>query len=137
VAHLYRGGFSPDLWTSERSPGTRTGNRYRQALEALATIQPLHHVDLRSAVINMRRKGVGGGALVLVTGQPDDAVLAAYRTLTRDFTRTIVMAVAEPGEALSMLERSAAITVVSTPDLSWARPWRTALERSWSTASAG
>ncbi|HUG74163.1 MAG TPA: DUF58 domain-containing protein [Acidimicrobiia bacterium] len=137
VAHLYRGGFSPDLWTSERAPGARTGNRYRQALEALATIQPLKHVDLRAAVTNMRRRGVGGGALVLVTGQPDDAVLAAYRTLTRDFTRTIVMAVAGPGEALSKLERSAAITVVSTPDLTWARPWKTALERSWSTASAG
>lgn len=137
VAHLHRGGFSPDLWTPGRASGMRAGNRYRHALESLATIQPIEDLDLRAAVTNLRRQGVGGGALVLVTGQPDEAILAAYRGLTRDFARTVVMAVAHPGEVLATLERSAAITVVSTPDRTWARPWRAALEGSWSTASAG
>ena len=138
VTHLHQGGFSPELWTSQRAPGTRSGNRHQQAMDVLATVQPVPHLDLRSTVARMRRQGVGGGALVLVTGPPDESTLAAYRMLSRDFGRTIVMAVTNTVDAsLGSLERSAAITVIAATGVPWGPPWRTAMERSWSTASAG
>ncbi len=138
VSHLWRGGFSPELWTSERAPGLRSGNRYQQAMDTLSTVQPLPHLDLRRTVTRLRRQGVGGGALVFVTGIPDDGALAAFRILAKDFARTIVMLVADrAGDAGASFRRVGAVTIVSRPDASWAPGWRTAMELSWSTASAG
>lgn len=138
VAHLYQGGFSPELWTSERAPGLRSGSRYRQAMEVLATVQPRTDLDLRTTVSRLRRQGVGGGALVLVTGEPDEGALAAYRVLAKDFARTIVMTVTNaPGEAILMFQRAGAVTVTVSPDANWSPAWRTAMELSWATASAG
>ena len=75
---------------------------------------------------------------MLVTGEPDEGALAAYRILAKDFARTIVMAVAEhPGEAMVMFQRAGAVTVSVSPDHAWAPAWRTAMELSWATASAG
>ena len=102
VTHLYRGGFSPELWTAERAPGLRSDSRYHQAMEMLASVQPLPHLDLRRTVTRLRRQGVGGGALVIVTGIPDEGALAAYRVLAQDFARTVVLVVADrPGDACS------------------------------------
>jgi uncharacterized protein (DUF58 family) len=138
VTHLYQGGFSPELWATERAPGLRSGNRYQQAMEMLATVGPSPHLDLRNTVSRLRRQGVGGGALVIVTGLPDDGVLAAYRVLAKDFTRTIVMAVADRTmESGTMFQRAGAVTVMVGPDAHWAPAWRTAMELSWATASAG
>lgn len=138
VSHLFQGGFSPELWTSERAPGQRSGNRYQQAMDTLATVQPAPHLDLRHTVTRLRRQGVGGGALVLVTGLPDEGALAAYRVLAKDFTRTIVMVVGERiTDAASSFQRAGAATVAARVDGSWAPAWRTAMELSWSTASVG
>jgi uncharacterized protein (DUF58 family) len=138
VTHLSQGGFSPELWTTERPPAHRAGNKYQQAMDMLATVQTADNLDLRRTVSRLRRQGVGGGALVLVTGLPDEGVLAAYRVLAKDFTRTVVMVVADrPLEAVSPFQRAGATTVVARPDGRWAPAWRTAMELSWSTASAG
>lgn len=138
VAHLYRGGFSPELWTTERSPSSRSDDRYHQAMEVLASVEPAPHLDLRGTVARLRRQGVGGGALVIVTGVPDDGVLGAYRILAKDFTRTVVMAVADrSGETAGTLQRAGAVTVYAGPSGSWTPAWRTAMELSWATASAG
>jgi uncharacterized protein (DUF58 family) len=138
VTHLYQGGFSPELWATERAPGLRSGNRYQQGMEMLATIEPTPHLDLRTTVSRLRRQGVGGGALVIVTGIPDDGVLAAYRVLAKDFARTIVMAVGDRTmESGTMFQRAGAVTVMVGPDANWAPAWRTAMELSWATASAG
>jgi uncharacterized protein (DUF58 family) len=138
IAHLYQGGFAPELWAGERAPGLRSGSRYQQAMELLATVHPAHDLDLRSAVSRLRRSGVGGGALVVVTGHPDEGVLAAYRVLAKDFTRTAVLAVTEePIETMVMFQRAGAITVATAADAPWRPAWRTAMELSWSTASAG
>jgi uncharacterized protein (DUF58 family) len=138
VTHLYEGGFSPELWAAERAPGLRSGNRYQQAMEMLATAAPVPHLDLRNTVSRLRRQGVGGGALIIVTGIPDDGVVAAYRVLANDFTRTVVMSVADrSGESGALFHRVGAVTVMVRPDSSWAPSWRTAMELSWSTASVG
>jgi len=138
VTHLYRGGFSPELWTGERAPGLRSDSRFTQAMETLASVQPAPHLDLRQVVTRLRRQGVGGGALVVVTGIPDEGVLAAYRVLAQDFARTVVLAAAEhPGEALLAFQRGGAVTVSTAPGSPWSPVWRTAMELSWSTASLG
>jgi len=138
VAHLYAGGFSPELWAAERAPGLRSGSRYQQALDMLATVSTSPLLDLRSTVSRLRRQGVGGGALIIVTGVPDEGVLGAYRVLAKDFTRTVVMAVGDrTAEDVGTLQRAGAVTVMAGPESKWAPAWRTAMELSWSIASAG
>jgi hypothetical protein len=119
VTHLYQGGFSPELWSSERAPGSRSDNRYQQAMEMLASVQPTPHLDLRRTI-------------------PDEGVLGAYRVLAKDFTRTVVMVVADrPGDAAGTFQRAGAVTVYAGPSGAWSPAWRTAMELSWSTASVG
>jgi uncharacterized protein (DUF58 family) len=138
VAHLYQQGFAPELWAGERAPGLRSSSRYSQAMELLATVQMSEQLDLRSTVARLRRQGVGGGALVVVTGVPDEGVLSAYRVLAKDFSRTLVLAVTEqPVDTMVMFQRAGAITVATGPESPWRPAWRTAMELSWSTASAG
>jgi len=138
ITHLYRGGFSPELWTAERMPGLRSASRWTSAMDMLATVQPLADLDLQRTVARMRRQGVGGGALVLVTGTPDDVALAAYRVLSRDFARSVVMAVSDSVvEGMTMFQRAGAVAVAVGPESRWSPAWRTAMELSWSTASAG
>jgi uncharacterized protein (DUF58 family) len=138
VTHLFGGGFSPELWTGERAPGSRAESRFTQAMEVLASVQPLAHLDLRQSVTRLRRQGVGGGALVVVTGLPDEGALAAYRVLAQDFARTVVLSAADgAAEALLAFQRAGAVTVFAAPGQAWAPAWRTAMEMSWSTASLG
>ncbi len=138
VAHLYQGGFSPELWTAERAPGLRSESRYTQAMEMLATVAAVHNLDLQRTVSRLRRSGVGGGALVVVTGTPDEGVLGAFRALAQDFVRAVALAVVErPGDALLALQRAGAVVVAAGPTAPWAPAWRTAMELSWSTATAG
>jgi len=138
VTHLYQGGFSPELWTAERAPGLRSDSRYTQAMEMLATVAPVPHLDLHRTVTRLRRSGVGGGALVVVTGAPDESLLGAFRSLARDFARTVVLSATErPGDALNAFQRAGAITVATGPSSAWAPAWHTAMELSWSTATAG
>jgi uncharacterized protein (DUF58 family) len=139
VRHLFRGGFSPTMWTgvSKGTPVTSAPG-YAMAMEELATVQTDPNLDLRSQVNRMRRSGIAGGALVLVTGNPDDQDLAVYRILGRDFLRTIVMAVAEESnEAILAFGRGGAITIRSGAGSPWSPAWREAMERTWSTATAG
>ncbi len=106
-------------------------------MNRLATIQP-STVDLRRGVTRLHSSGTAGGALVIVTGTADEAVVAAFRSLTRAFGRTLVMAVGQPDDAtLAMMQRSGAATVSVTPTESWAAAWTNATERTWRTASAG
>lgn len=138
VRHLFRGGFYPDLWTLESAPTARGRDRYRSAMERLATIQPVGDVDLQRTVARMRKRGAGGGALVLVTGNPDEADLGAFRMLSRDFARSLVLAVGDPDPAVvAGFQRGGAVTVLIGPAERWAPAWEEAMERSWSTVTAG
>jgi len=138
VGHFYRNGFSPALWAGAQATGQGSGNRFTQSMETLAGIQPQADADLRGIVTRLRRSGMGGGALVCVTGTPDETVLAALRALSTDFTRTVVMTVATPdARGIGALQRTGAVAVHAEPGGSWGPAWRTAMETSWSTASAG
>ena len=82
--------------------------------------------------------GLSGGALIMVTGAPDDSDLAVFRLLSRDYVKTVAMAVAQKeNEGILQLRRAGAITVLSAAGAPWAPVWREAMERAWSTATAG
>ncbi len=139
LRHLYRAGFGPSLWAGTRDMvNVGSIDAYAVAMEQLATIQPRAGVDLRTGVTRLRRNGLAGGALVLVTGTPDDSATAVYRMLGRDYLKTVVMAVTVgDNEPLMAFRRAGAIAMLGTPGTEWAPAWRDAMERSWSTATAG
>jgi len=137
--HLFRNGYTPTLWTGHGS-GTVVGgsDSYGIAMEELSAVQPTPAIDLTSALARLRRNGMAGGVLVLATGVPDDPVLAAFRTLGRDFYRTIVMsATADVPASLDPFGRAGATTIASTSSDRWASAWKQGMEQSWSTATAG
>ena len=68
------------------------------------------------------------------------AISAAGRRVLRKLsnTRTIALAVVErPEDSLLPLQRAGAVIVTAGPETPWGLVWRTAVELSWSTASAG
>ncbi|MEN8234287.1 MAG: DUF58 domain-containing protein [Actinomycetota bacterium] len=137
--HLFRNGYTPTIWAGNGS-GTVIGTTegYGIAMEELAAVQPAPVLDLRTALTRIRRHGMAGGVLVVVTGVPDDPVLAAFRTLGNDFYRTVVMSAAADGqEPLVQFARAGATTVSSIPSERWAPAWKLGMERTWSTATAG
>ncbi len=137
VRHLHRGGFSPDMWTLEPAR-PRSQDRYRAAMERLATVQIVRDIDFFATVVRLRKRSAGGGALVMVTGAPDDQDMAAFRTLSRDFTRTVVLSVASADSLqLAQIRKVGAVTVTVGEDDAWAPAWRNAMEMTWSTAFPG
>ncbi len=139
LRHLYRSGYTPTVWAGH-GDGTVVSNAeaYRKAMEELATISPARSIDLRSLIGRLRRSGMAGGVLVMVTGQPDDADLASFQLLSQDFYRTVVLSVTNgDDEAIVGFARLGALVVRTTPTGSWAESWRNAMEHGWSTASAG
>lgn len=137
--HLFRSGYTPTIWAGNGN-GTVVANAdaYHRAMEELATIRPARSVDLRHLIGRLRRSGMAGGVLVMVTGQADDADLASFQLLSQDFYRTVVLSVSETDdETILGFARLGALVVRTTPTGTWSEPWRNAMEHGWSTASAG
>ena len=139
LRHLYANGYTPTLWAG-RGSGTivASAEAYAIAMEELAVVQPEVDLDLQAMVAKMRRGGMAGGVMVLVTGPPDDDDLGAFRVLGRDFYRTVVMSVADrTNEGILQFARAGEATAVTPTTGSWAQVWKEAMERTWSTATAG
>jgi len=137
--HLFRNGYTPTLWSGSGS-GTIVGGSeaYGIAMEELSAVQPASAVDLKSALSQLRRNGIAGGVLVMVTGVPDDPVLGMYRILGNDFYRTIVMSsCSSSNDTLVQFARTGATTISSQAPDRWSGAWKQGMERSWSTATAG
>lgn len=137
LRHLQKGGFNPELWTGEQQGRSLTHTRYSAAMGALATVKR-GSIDLAAGVARLRSASIGGGALLLVTGDPDDAVAAAYRHLSRAFTKSVILAVTrQERSTLNMFRRGGAITVIADPEDDWATAWKEATDTAWSIASPG
>lgn len=139
LRHLYRSGYTPTIWAGN-GDGTVVGNTdaYRIAMEELATITPKRSVDLRRLIGRLRRSGMAGGVLVMVTGEADEADLAAFQLLSQDFYRTVVLSVDQgQNDKIIGFARAGALVVRTLPDGVWSESWRNAMEHGWSTASAG
>jgi len=139
MRHLYRHGFSPTLWSGgSRGTPVATTQAYTLAMEELATLQPVADMDFGTMVSRLRREGLAGGALVLVTGILDADGVSVFKTLSRDYYKAIVMTVSErENESMSQVQRAGAVAVTSGPASHWAPAWKEAMEKTWSTASAG
>ena len=139
LRHLFRSGYTPTIWAGT-GEGTIVSNAdaYRTAMEEFATITPRRSVDLRRLVSRLRRSGMAGGVLVMVTGKADAADLAAFQLLSQDFYRTVVLSVEQgDNDEIIGFARAGALVVRTTPDGVWSESWRNAMEHGWSTASAG
>jgi uncharacterized protein (DUF58 family) len=139
VRHLYSSGFSPTLWTGDGQGTTVTSpETYAIAMETLAVVATREMVSLPALVDRLIRGGVAGGALVMVTGRPDEEDVAVHGMLGKDYVRTIVMSVAhDENHAILGMRRIGAIAVVAGPGAAWGPAWREAMENAWSTATAG
>ena len=139
VRHLFRSGYRPTVWVGGASSvGVGSHDGYRRAMEELAVVSSRESIDLLR-VVSQRKRGEGiGGVLVMMTGTPDDGAVQAFRTLDHNFDRKIIMSVG-PDDASSLigLARGGMITVGARPGEPWSAAWQSAMERSWSTATAG
>lgn len=135
--HLFTTGFSPTVWTGRTESTTVTAiDTYRLAMEELSIVTPTAGADLRNALSRLRQRGLAGGALFIVTGTVGDSHLALYRTLGRDYTRTLVMAVAEEqNEAILRFRQAGVVTILAPGSTRWATAWQEAMEHTWSTAT--
>jgi uncharacterized protein (DUF58 family) len=139
LRHLFRSGYTPTIWAGNGN-GTVVGNAdaYRKAMEELAIIRPVRAVDLRHLIGRLRRSGMAGGVLVMVTGEPDDDDLVSFQLLSQDFYRTVVLSVTNQDDgAVLGFARLGGLVVRTTPDGTWADAWRNTMEHGWSTASVG
>jgi uncharacterized protein (DUF58 family) len=139
LKHLFASGYTPTIWTGTGS-GTIVGNpaAYQSAMEELATISPTKDQNLQQVVSRLRRSGMAGGVLVMVTGRPDESDLAAMQLLGQDFYRTVVLSVAETeNDTILGFAKAGALVVRTTPAGTWTESWHNAMEHGWSTATAG
>lgn len=139
VRHLYRSGYKPRVWTGGGSYlPVESGEGYQRAMEELAVVRPRGPTDLVRLVAQHRGRDGTGGVLLMVTGEPDDGAVQAFRSLDRDFDRKIVLSAApRMSGALSGFARVGVITIVAQAGEPWAQSWKEGMERSWSTATAG
>lgn len=137
--HLYKHGFTPTMWSGSGNGSAVTNpDTYHVAMEELATVAPQSRLNLRHLISRLRRSGMAGGVLVMVTGRPDEADLAAFHLLSQDFLRTVVLSVKQhDNDDIIGLTRAGVLVVRTSLDEDWADPWRNAMEHGWSTASAG
>ncbi|MBT8203427.1 MAG: hypothetical protein KJO87_09000, partial [Acidimicrobiia bacterium] len=136
--HFYRGGYLPQLWIGDTARPSAPAP-YEIAMEKLAAVQPMEGLDLRHAVLRMRQHGYSGGALVMITGRLDEDNLAVFQTLGRDYSRTVLMVVAdEDPEFLAPFKLGGAAAVQVGAGDRWSKAWTEAIGAGrWSTASPG
>lgn len=131
VTHLIRSGFDADLWAGDPDP--IDASRYGAAMERLALVQ-LNAIDI-AVGSRVRQKG-GGGALVLVTGVADRALLGVQQTLSSDFRTTVLMgATSSTSQTLVGFHRLGVTTVSIDPGDEWASEWVNAMRSSSDAAS--
>ncbi len=125
--HLFRSGAGPVL----AIPGKGVTRRedFDKGMEWLAEAGSSPVVDFGNAVRRIDQQ-VSGGLIILMTGAPDDAFLAAARTLQRSFGRRIAFTVGGDVAPSPLF--------VPIPDLDhMAEVWERGLEQAWAIAPSG
>ena len=134
VKHLVAGGFAADLWLGSEVMDAKA---YTAAMEALARVQMVPAIDIKAVAGRLRRSG-RGGALVLVTGSPDEDLLGVHRHLASQHRVTVLLAAsATPGSLIPTFQRLGAKTVLPGASPNWAPAWNQTMGRTWVSASAG
>lgn len=135
ITHLVGSGFDADLWAGDAD--LIDASRYGSAMEKLALVEPNLAVDIEAVASKMRQK-VGGGALVIITGVADRALMNVKQLLAADYPTTILMSVsATTPQTLVGFHRLGVTTVSIAPHELWAPAWMSAMRSSWTPASVG
>jgi uncharacterized protein (DUF58 family) len=133
VTHLVRSGFDADLWAGD--PNAIDATRYGTAMEKLALVQPNPGIDLQAVATRIRQKG-GGGALVLVTGVADRALVSVQQLLNRDYPTTVLLGTSSTTpQTLAGFHRLGVTTVTVPPGGSWAPQWLISMGEAWDSVS--
>lgn len=134
VAMHLGSGFAGDLWLGSglidlAAPGT--------AFEELAVVQPAPAIDLRAVAARIRRQS-RGGALILITGTPDEETLAVIRLLSQQYRTGVVLAATDrPGPILSGIQQLSIKTVVAGSGQKWAPAWSQSMGRTLTRTTGG
>jgi uncharacterized protein (DUF58 family) len=129
VTHLVSSGFDADLWAGDADP--IDASRYASVMERLALVQPDPAIDIEAVATRIRQKG-GGGALVIVTGVADRALLSVQQLLSRDYPTTVLMSASTTtSQTLVGFHRLGVPTISVTPDEPWAPAWLIGID-TWS-----
>lgn len=134
VTHLVSSGFDADLWAGDADP--IDASRYASVMERLALVQPDPTIDIEAVATRIRQKG-GGGALVIVTGVADRALLSVQQLLSRDYPTTVLMSASTTtSQTLVGFHRLGVTTISVTPDEPWAPAWMIGIDTWSATRSA-
>lgn len=116
--------FAADLWMGG---GLVDLANAQIAFEELARIQPYPAIDLRAVAGRLRHTGKGG-ALILVTGTPDEELLTVVRLLESQYRVGVLLSASDnPGRMLTGFQSLAIKTVVAGTGQKWAPAWTEAL----------
>ncbi|MEX1280145.1 MAG: DUF58 domain-containing protein [Acidimicrobiia bacterium] len=131
--HLRRAGFELDLLAgSTRVRASDPGARSR-AMEVLAGVTPNPALDVL-AVASRLRAGLGGGALIVITGTADDRLLRAARLLASDHASVAVAAVTRAPIGAAAVPGTRTSVAAIAPDEPWAVTWDRMQGRAWAGA---
>jgi len=134
TTHLVRSGFDADLWAGD--PNAIDASRYSAAMERLALVEMSTSIDLVSVATRIRHRG-GGGALVIVTGTADRALISVQQLLSRDYPTSALLGVSSTTpQTLAGFHRLGVATVIVPPGGSWGNQWLTSMGESWDVESA-
>lgn len=134
ITHLVSAGFDADLWAGD--PHAIDASRYAAAMEKLALVQPSSSIDLESVATHIRHRG-GGGALVIVTGTADRALISVQQLLSRDYPTSALLGVSSTTpQTLAGFHRLGVASVIVRPGDSWAEKWVTSMGDTWDVESA-
>jgi uncharacterized protein (DUF58 family) len=134
ITHLVQSGFDADLWAGD--PHAIDATHYSTAMEKLALVQPNPNVDMHAVATTIRQKG-GGGALVIITGSADRALVSVQQLLTRDYPTTVLLgASSATAQTLAGFHRLGVATVTVPPGSDWAPQWLLSIGEAWDAASA-
>ncbi len=135
VTHLVTSGFDADLWAGDADP--IDASRYASVMERLALVQPDSAIDIEAVATRIRQKG-GGGALVMVTGIADRALLSVQQLLSRDYPTTVLMSASTTtSQTLVGFHRLGVTTISVTPDEPWSPAWMIGIDTWSATRSVG
>jgi hypothetical protein len=85
---------------------------------------------------HIRHKG-GGGALVIVTGTADRALINVKQLLAGDYPTTILLGVSSTTpQTLTGFHRLGVTTITVAPNEQWAEGWLLSIGEAWDDASA-
>jgi uncharacterized protein (DUF58 family) len=132
-SHLTASGFDLDVLIGSTYIRSTSPLAAARSLEALALVTMAQSLDIVAVAGRAKRHG-GEGALVVVTGHPDDDLIRAVRLLSHDYGSIGIAAVTKNQEVnLSGIGARSSVATMAE-DNSWLHLWQRLGGRQWLSA---